>query len=58
MKITRNVPATDSWREIVLKLDPARIKPGSLVHDITLFQMGRDNDSRLYIKSVSLWTDK
>jgi hypothetical protein len=59
MRFDVTVPATDSWQEIVLPLDPAKIKPGSTVVDITLFQMGRDPQSRLYVKRVALtWLSK
>jgi hypothetical protein len=57
MKITQTVPATDRWQEIVLKLDPAKLKPGSAIRDITFSQMGQDKDSRLYVKSITLRTE-
>lgn len=54
MRFDVDVPAVDSGQEIVLPLDPAKIRPGSKVVDITFFPMGRDPQSRLYIKRVDL----
>jgi hypothetical protein len=57
MKVRQTLPAADCWQEIVVKLDPAIIKPGSRVGDITFSQMGQGADSRLYVKSITLRTE-
>lgn len=53
---TVTLPAEASWQEVVLPIDRDKFSPGAIVNDITVFQLGPDIPSQLYIRAATLRT--
>ncbi|MDD4890109.1 MAG: hypothetical protein PHU85_09280 [Phycisphaerae bacterium] len=52
MKFRKTLPAVDGWQTVTVPIDATKVKPGAAVYDITIFQVGKDKDARLFIKGV------
>ena len=52
MKFRKTLAAADDWQEVTVPIDETKIKPSATVYDITIFQVGKDKDARLFIKGV------
>ena len=57
-KASATLAAADRWEEVVVALDPAKLKPGSVVNDITIWQADSAKKATkaaaLYVRSVVL----